>query len=287
MTFKPTGPPNPALEPLRRELRRCPDDPEIQYRLAVILMNSAQLKLPTRKHKRRARELLSLSIEHRSNFAPAHALLALVQLDLDEIDAAIKSLRRALELVPNDEIYQDFLLETLDHAGRTAALRTFLRKVAELRKIDFDGLRAELKRAKLPTDPSTIRRYTFPAGEQHFDSKLLDSVDAIERRYCKHITSDHELLQQARQSIAIDAKRVPENLRQTIPLVKRWGLSDDALRGVVIDQASARDRAGFRKALTLQQRRQINDWIDSFADAATMSNEAAHFMYLLEAYEEL
>jgi hypothetical protein len=42
-----------------------------------------------------------------------------------------------------------------------------------------------------------------------------------------------------------------------------------------------------RKALPVEVRRSINNWLDRFNDGATMTDEAACFMYLLLAYEEL
>jgi hypothetical protein len=210
---------------------------------------------------------------------PAHALLAYVLLELEEPKAALQSLRRAVDLSPNNETYQDVLLETLDRAGHVRALRRQLEQVAKLGQTDLSGLCAELKSAKLPTDPSTIRLNAFPVGEQHFVSGLLDRVEAIEREYSADFTSDVELAEEAR--------RVPENPRPVVYLARKWGVSDDADRGVLVNQASVSERTEMRKALTLNMRRQINDWIDSFSEASSLSGEAAHFMYLLEAYEEM
>jgi tetratricopeptide (TPR) repeat protein len=287
MTSKPKRPANPILDRLRKEVRSRRKDPDVHYRLAVVLLNPAQLRHPTKRHRLRAKELLSRAIDLRHDFAPAHALLAYVLLELEEPKAALQSLRKAVDLSPNNETYQDFLLETLDRAGHVRALQRLLEKVAKLRKTNLAGLRVELKSTKFPTDPSTIRLNAFPAGERHFVSELLDRVEAIEREYSSDFTSDAELAEAARLSVSIDARRVPANLRPVIYLAEKWGVSDDAHRGVLINQASASERTKMRKALTLNLRRQINDWIDSFADASSLSGEAAHFMYLLEAYEEM
>ena len=95
----------------------------------------------------RARELLSRSIALRPDFAPPHALLAYVLLDLEEPKAALLSLHKAVDLSPGNETYQDFLLETLDRAGHISALQTQLKKVAKLRKTNLANLRAQLKSA--------------------------------------------------------------------------------------------------------------------------------------------
>lgn len=208
-------------------------------------------------------------------------------LELHDPGRALQSLRNAVGLSPNNETYQDFLLETLDRAGRVRALQTQLAKVAESRKTDLAALRGELRSAKLPTDPSTIRLNAFPAGERHFLSELIDEVEAMERIYSSGVTNDTEAAEAARQSISIDARRIPANLRPVIHLAKKWGVTDDAYRGELINQASTSERTEMRRGLTLKLGRQINDWIDSFPEPSTMPEEAAHFMYLLESYDEM
>lgn len=287
MATTPKRAPNPILEVLRREVRAHPEDPDALYRLAVILMDPASLRRPTKKHRDRARELLSRAVQLRRSFAEAHALLAYVMLELDDPEAALSSLRRAVDLCPSSEEYQDFLLESLDRAGRNRALQTQLVRTAGARGVDLSSLRAELRAAGLPTNASTVRLNAFPAGEMHFVSSLADAAEAVEREYSPDASSDAELAQAARRAVKIDARRVPTDLRPFIALAKKWGISDDADRGSLVDRASVDERAELRKGLPLRVRRRINDWIDSFPDASKMTAEASHFMYLLEAYDEM
>lgn len=42
-----------------------------------------------------------------------------------------------------------------------------------------------------------------------------------------------------------------------------------------------------RRVLSIKVRRRIYDWLDAFSDGVAMMDEAACFMYLLLAYEEL
>jgi hypothetical protein len=235
----------------------------------------------------RARELLSRAVHLRRGFAAAHALLAYVLLELDDPKAAVLSLRRAIDLCPNNEIYQDFFLDILDRAGHDRDLHRHLDKTAKLRRVDLSSLRAELRAAGLPTNPSTIRANAFPAGERHFVSTLVDAVEAIEREHSLGGPSNAELAQAARRAVTIDARRVPADLRSVVNLAKEWGIPDDADRGFLIAQANADERAEMRKVLSLRIRRRIHEWIDSFPDASSMTTEASHFMYLLEAYDEM
>ena len=287
MASRPKRPTNPTLDHLRRRVRKHPEDPDIHFRLAVILMNPAEPRRPDKRRKVRACEHLSRAIRLRWNFASAHALLAYVQLELEEPGSAILSLRRAVNLSPGNEDYQDFLLEALDRAGRVRALQQQLEATARQRQVDLASLRAELRKAGLPTDPSTIRLNSFPAGVQHFLSSLMDVVEAIDRDQSFGVTSDAGLAEDARRAIRIDSRRVPEELRPLVHLAQKWGVPDDAHRGLLIDQASHVERKQMRKALPVQVRRRINEWLDSFSDASTMTMEASHFMYLLEAYEEM
>jgi hypothetical protein len=76
-------------------------------------MNPIELRRPPKRRRVRAAELLSRAVHLRRDFAAAHALSAYVLLELDDPEAALLSLRRAVDLCPDNETYQDFLLETL------------------------------------------------------------------------------------------------------------------------------------------------------------------------------
>lgn len=287
MTNTPTRTATPILDQLRREVRAHPEDPAVLYSLAVILMDPAEPRRPNKQRRQRARELLSRAVNLRRDFAAAHALLAYVLLGFDDLRGALASLRRAVDLCPNNEIYQDFLLEALDRAGSVCALQQELERAAKKRRIDLSSLRAQLREAKLPTRASTVRENAFPAGQRHFVSSLAEAVETIESQYAADVASDAELADAARREVRIDARRVPADLRSVVHLARKWGISDDADRGLLIRRASAAEKTEMRKTLSLRLRRRINEWLDSFPDASSMTREASHFMFLLEAYDEM
>ena len=83
----------------------------------------------------------------------------------------------------------------------------------------------------------------------------------------------------------LDASRVPEDLRQLVPLAERWGIGDDVARVAKVDASTPAERQELRAALAPYQAR-ITAWLDSFGQDA-MSDEAAAFMYMQLAVEEM
>ena len=87
-----------------------------------------------------------------------------------------------------------------------------------------------------------------------------------------------------RPVIELDPSKVPEDLRDLIPVAERWGIGDDVLRSALEEQASEEEKEQFREALRGRTAR-ITEWLDSFGDEM-LSEEAGTFMYMLEALDE-
>ncbi|MBC7897133.1 MAG: hypothetical protein H7066_17070 [Cytophagaceae bacterium] len=85
--------------------------------------------------------------------------------------------------------------------------------------------------------------------------------------------------------VALDASRVPEDLRALVPIVQEWGIGDDVDRGDKVEGASAEERQKLRDALAPHQDR-ITAWLNSFGQNV-MPDEAAAFMYAQLALEEI
>jgi hypothetical protein len=79
---------------------------------------------------------------------------------------------------------------------------------------------------------------------------------------------------------------VPEGLRELLPLAERWGIGDDVDRSEAIEQASPEELAELRAAV-YEHSAAITEWLDSFGSGAGMSEEAAAFMYMQLAVEEM
>jgi hypothetical protein len=85
---------------------------------------------------------------------------------------------------------------------------------------------------------------------------------------------------------SLNPARVPEHLRELLPLAERWGIGDDVDRGRALERATEAERQELRQAVA-EHGAEITKWLDSFGSGAAMSDEAAAFMYMQLAVEEL
>ena len=97
--------------------------------------------------------------------------------------------------------------------------------------------------------------------------------------------SDEEALQEYRNDMTLSIDNVPDEFKGLLPLAIKWGIGDDAIRGDVTDSATESDIQELVAALT-GRLDSINRWIDSYPEG-TMTDEAAAFMYMGEAIEEM
>ena len=97
--------------------------------------------------------------------------------------------------------------------------------------------------------------------------------------------SDEEALQEYRSRTMLSIKNVPNEFKELLPLATKWDIGDDAIRGDVTDAATEADKLELVSALT-GKLGAIDRWIDSFPEGM-MSDEAAAFMYMGEAIDEL
>lgn len=97
--------------------------------------------------------------------------------------------------------------------------------------------------------------------------------------------SEAEELQAYRNATKLSIDNVPDALKDLLPLAEKWGIGDDAIRGDVVNTASSSDKRELESNLA-GRLAAIDSWIESFPEGA-MTDEAAAFMYLGEAVEEL
>lgn len=97
--------------------------------------------------------------------------------------------------------------------------------------------------------------------------------------------SDEEALQEYRDHTRLTKDDVPDEFKDLIPLAIKWGIGDDAIRGDVVEAATESDKLELESALS-GKLAAIDKWIQSFPEDS-MTDEAAAFMYLAEAVEEL
>lgn len=83
----------------------------------------------------------------------------------------------------------------------------------------------------------------------------------------------------------LNPEQVPEDLRHLVPLAEKWGIGDDVDRNAKVESSTPAERNELRAAITPASS-SITTWLDSFGKEA-MSNEAAAFMYMQLALEEM
>lgn len=84
----------------------------------------------------------------------------------------------------------------------------------------------------------------------------------------------------------LSAANLPEHLRGLLPLAKKWGIGDDVERTEALKRASGEEIQALRGAVKTHGAA-ITHWLDSFGSGAVMPDEAAAFMYMQLAVEEL
>jgi len=268
--------------------RRGQKTPDSLYRSAVVMCAPSCESRP-RQWKRRANILLRECTASMPGLPKAHALLAYIHFLSEDYTAAEISIRRALRFEANNGVYLRLLLSVLLAQDKDTLCSRWLLKLAKLEGVDLTNLKMQLQRENFPTDTYTLVQNAFPNAISWFESHLLDEVEHIQREEQDKSSIDFELDQEIDRFRLgkIDARKVPRDLRSLIPVALEWGAGDDAARGHLVDRASMGQKRQLRRMLSVKVRRRINDWLDLFADGAVMTDEAACFMYLLEAYEEV
>jgi hypothetical protein len=86
--------------------------------------------------------------------------------------------------------------------------------------------------------------------------------------------------------VRLNPARVPAELRAVLPFAERWGIGDDAIREGALDAATDEEKSEFAAAVNPYNAR-ITKWLDSFPQGSDMSDEAAAFMFMQSALDEL
>ena len=90
----------------------------------------------------------------------------------------------------------------------------------------------------------------------------------------------------AGRAARLDTAQVPAELRSLAPLAAEWGIGDDDERGQRVSRSTAEERRALRAAVLPHDQR-ITAWLDTFGEGSAMSDEAAAFMYMRLAIEEM
>ena len=84
----------------------------------------------------------------------------------------------------------------------------------------------------------------------------------------------------------LDPEKVPQQLRDLLPLAAKWGIGDDIIRDDFEQKASEDEKQELKNSLS-GRTSEVTKWLDSFGIGKPMPKEAACFMYMLEALDEM
>ena len=104
------------------------------------------------------------------------------------------------------------------------------------------------------------------------------SAKEMKKKY--NITSDNYIPPK------LNPKNVTETLRDLLPLAVKWGIADDITRDDFEQKASEEEKLELKNAL-IGRMEEITVWLDSLEKDKPMSDEAACFMYMQEAVDEM
>ena len=84
----------------------------------------------------------------------------------------------------------------------------------------------------------------------------------------------------------LDPEKVPEHLRNLLPLAAKWGIGDDIIRDDLEQKASEDEKQELKNSLSGRMT-EVTQWLDSFDVGKPMPEEAACFMYMQQALDEM
>ena len=83
----------------------------------------------------------------------------------------------------------------------------------------------------------------------------------------------------------LDPNQVPDDLRDLLPLAKKWGIGDDIIRDDMRQKSSTAEKRELIQQLEGKTQR-INNWLDTF-DNDEFTPESSAFLFLLLCHEEI
>jgi tetratricopeptide (TPR) repeat protein len=253
--------------------------------LALMLFWLDQIQ-PSRARNQRALRVALKAAEMGPSSPLAQGLAGWLLWANGQTQRAIFHLRQAVELQPKEIAYAAALLTSLAMTRGEAELRRCLHKAAHIHRVNLTKVRKQLRARRMRTDVRTVLANAFPTI-YWLRSLLTDEAERVENRV--HRGKPHRQvvadLRRARRE-PVERSSVPGTFRPLLPLARRWGIGDDALRAFALSRITRSEREKLRRMLPARVRRAVHDWLGTFQAGVEMPPGAARFLYLLEAYEE-
>ena len=287
------------IEILERRIAEDAEDVKSIYQLAVLLEDEL-IRDPQRqdddswnKSLARVRTLLTRVITLDPKHARAHAHLAHTLSMLLEFEQSLAMFRLARTLDPKRTSADVSVATILAALERDDEFFVEIKALAKRQKVDLKAFRAEVKATTDFDITPDILLQAFIRPDSSMRSELMDEAERIRNSLVKGRKKklakqelDECLARQKQLRKEFRATKVPKALRSLAAAASRYGIGDDVCRPLIMKRVPKATRARLIKAVD-KLAIPVNEWLDSFGGGDKMSTEAAAYMYLYEAIEEI
>jgi len=125
---------------------------------------------------------------------------------------------------------------------------------------------------------AAVREIRRVAREQAGVPSPILPANELQRQY--------GLYAENRPTIRLDPRKVPAELRDLVPLAETWGIGDDIIRFDFVQKASESAQRELMSGLE-GRTDAVQAWLRSQPEETELSEEAAAFMYMLSALDEM
>jgi len=280
-----------ALPSFQNAVSAQPLLPENWYALGVIYVDCGwKVKDPTALEKSEAALLQAITLNPED--ARFHAMLGYVLFKATRYREAMTAFGHAHQLDPLNALFETFWITLLAELVPENEALIHIEEAAERQGCDLESIRQAIRATTFPLTLPNLVGNAFFRPDVRFESYLSDEVDRLlERvnpgRSKKIVTAEEKECKKRQRELKklVTVEIVPDNLTNLVPFAQQIGIGDDGLREIAISHLSERKRRNIIQQVDLQAKT-IDAWLDNF-DAEVMPPEAAAFLYLLSAVEEM
>ena len=287
------------IEILERRIADDAEDAKSIYELAVLLEDEL-IRDPQRQDEAywnkalaRIRTLLTRVITLDPKHAKAHAHLAHTLSMLLEFEQSLAMFRLARTLDPKRTSADVSVATILAAMERDEEFFVEIKALAKRQKVDLEGFRAEVKATTDFDITPDILLQAFIRPDSAMRSELIDEAERIRNslvRGRKQKLAKQEMddcvARQKQLKKEFKATKVPKALRSLAAAAAKYGIGDDVCRPMIMKKVPKATRARLIKAVD-KLAPKVEVWLDSFGGGENMTTEAAAYMYLYEAIEEI
>ena len=287
------------IEILERRIADDAEDARSIYQLAVLLEDELWLD-PRRddeaywnKALARIRTLLTRVITIDRKHAKAYAQLGHTLGLMGEYEQALAMFRLSRKLDPKRASVDVSVADMLATLDRNDDFHQEIEALAKRQKVDLKAHIAEVKATTTFEITPDILLQAFIKPFNYLRSELNDEAERIRNSLVKgrkkklaKAEAEDCAARQKQLKKEFKATRVPKELRSLAAAASKYGIGDDVCRPMIMKKVPKATRMRLIKAVDKLSPK-VQTWLDSFGGGDRMSVEAAAYMYLYEAIEEI